>query len=76
MSERLIGKVMSDVIECNGEYGQIIGFPNGDERFIPGHLFLPFTDGTCDVSFHWEHYDHYLSICKSHKDHAGSCSMV
>lgn len=73
---KVIGKVLSEVVEQDGQYGKIIGFPNGDKRFIPGHLFLPFTNGTCDVSPKWEHYDQYLSICMIYKDHLGTCPEI
>lgn len=69
---KVIGKVLSDIVEWDGQICKTIGFPNGDKCSIPLHLFLPFTDGTCEVSPKWEHYDHYLSICMIYKDYLGT----
>jgi len=73
---KVIGKVLSEEVEWNGQICKHIGFPNGDKRFIPLHLFLPFSDGTCEISPKWEKYDHYRTICTIYKDSLGTCPKV
>lgn len=62
MDKKLYGTLQSEICEKDGQYGRKISVASGRTYFIPGHLYLPYTDGSCEISCRWEHFQKELEI--------------